>query len=209
MSIRKFTMKSTWSGPVCFTPYKINPKSFLCTFQWRNRTKHNFKLNLLATITFDRRNRFQFYWDSLYTIIYTSIWYIFHTHHLIHFWYIQHDLIHCWYIKLLDRPTLSILVYQKCSSVRVKVSYYFFHLNLIWLHDRPTHFDKKEAYGISNFSKGISVFACCFFFIKLFLFYIFYKPTYRPILVPFRPVLHQFCWKIQGAWQKCHDTTIL
>ncbi len=33
---------------------KINPKSLMCTFQWRNRAKHNLKLNLLAIITFDK-----------------------------------------------------------------------------------------------------------------------------------------------------------
>ncbi len=37
-----------------------NQKSLLlCTFQWRNRTKHNFKHNLLAIITFDRNGWFQ------------------------------------------------------------------------------------------------------------------------------------------------------
>ena len=59
MTIRKLTIESAWSGPVCFTSQKINPKSILCTFQWRNRTKHNFKLNLLAIITFHRNGGFQ------------------------------------------------------------------------------------------------------------------------------------------------------
>ncbi len=44
---------------MCFTTYKINQKSLLCTFQWRNWTKHNFKLNLLVIITFDRSDGFQ------------------------------------------------------------------------------------------------------------------------------------------------------
>ena len=46
-SFKKLTIwKSAWSSPMCFTTQKTNSKSLICTFQWRNQTKHNFKLNL-------------------------------------------------------------------------------------------------------------------------------------------------------------------
>ena len=51
MIIRKFTMEICLVRSCVFYPIT---KSLLCIFQWRNRTKHNFKLNLLAIITFDR-----------------------------------------------------------------------------------------------------------------------------------------------------------
>ncbi len=52
--------KSDWSGPsMYFTTENINQKSLMCTYQWRNRTKHNLKLNVLTIITFDRSGRCQ------------------------------------------------------------------------------------------------------------------------------------------------------
>ena len=48
-----------WSGPMCFTTGKIDPKSLMRTFQWRNRTKHNFVHNFIFIITFDRSDGFQ------------------------------------------------------------------------------------------------------------------------------------------------------
>ena len=52
---------------LCVLPYRRSiqnqccdlPKSVLCTFQWRNRTEHNFQSNLLAIITLDRSDGFQ------------------------------------------------------------------------------------------------------------------------------------------------------